>query len=146
MKKKIWWIVLAILVLIQLIPYSIKNEAVDPKNDFFANVEADQATIDLVHAACYDCHSQEAKKPWYAYVAPVKFWVNLHVRGARQHLDFSNWAQLDAKKKAHKMEECGEMIGKGEMPLSSYRLMHAEAKLTDAQRKKLIAFFEGLSH
>jgi hypothetical protein len=144
MKKIVWWIILAILVLIQFIPYGITNEAHDAENDFFAHVSADPAMVDLVHAACYDCHSQEAKKPWYAYVAPVKFWVNLHVRGARQHVDFSNWGQLSADKKSHKMDECAEMVGNGEMPLKSYTLMHSEARLSDDQRQELIAFFERL--
>lgn len=132
-------------MVMQLIPYSIKNEQRDVQNDFFANVSASQEVIDLVHAACYDCHSHEAKKPWYAHIAPVKFWINKHVRGARQNLDFSNWKQLSASKKSNSMAECAETIGDGRMPLKSYTWMHAEAKLTDAQRQKLISFFEGLS-
>ncbi len=142
MKNKTVWIILILLVVIQFIPYGIKNEERDPQTDFFTVEQADEATIDLIRAACYDCHSQEARKPWYAYVAPVKFWVNKHVRGARMHIDFSDWKSYEANDRRHIIEECVEMIKEEEMPLNSYTWMHPEAQLTEEQRIELIQFFK----
>ena len=36
------------------------------------------------------------------------------------------------------------MIEEGEMPMSSYTLMHSDAKLSDAQKMQLIEFFKSL--
>ena len=144
MKKKIWKTLAIVLVVIQFIPYSIKNEERDPAADLFTVESASPAITSLLKSACYDCHSQEASKPWYAYVAPVKFWVNLHTRGGRQHMDFSKWGTLSAEKRNHKLEECIEMIQDKKMPLNSYAWMHKEAQLSEDQRTQLVAFFNGL--
>lgn len=34
------------------------------------------------------------------------------------------------------------MVEEGEMPMSSYTLMHGDAKLTDAQKLQLVEFFK----
>ena len=40
------------------------------------------------------------------------------------------------------MEECVEMLEKGEMPLKGYVLLHPEANLSDDQKNSLMAFFK----
>ena len=144
MKKKIWGVLIVVLIGMQFIPYHIKNEPVDEKQDIFANVSASPEVIDIMHAACYDCHSQKAVTPWYGYVAPIKFWLNKHVRGARMHVNFSQWSTYDQPARNHMLEECVEQMEMEEMPLASYTLLHPEAKLSSDQRKQLIAFFEGV--
>ena len=57
-------------------------------------------------------------------------------------LKIHEFGTYTAKKQAHKLEECGEMIEKGEMPLSSYTIIHKEAVLTEAQQAELIAYFK----
>ena len=47
-------------------------------------------------------------------------------------------------KQYHKLEEVTEQIKKDEMPLSSYTLIHTEAKLTDAEKQTLINWSEGI--
>ena len=45
----------------------------------------------LLRRACYDCHSNETRWPWYTYIAPVS-WLILHdVERGRQELNFSEW-------------------------------------------------------
>jgi hypothetical protein len=48
------------------------------------------------------------------------------------------------KKQAHKLDEVAELVGNGEMPLSSYTLIHGNAKLTDTQKKHLTNWANGL--
>jgi hypothetical protein len=38
------------------------------------------------------------------------------------------------------------MVEEGEMPMSSYTLMHGDAKLTDAQKLQLVEFFKALKN
>lgn len=87
----------------------------------------------IFKAACYDCHSNNTKYPWYNHIAPVSFLLADHVKEGKKHLNFSEWESYSAKKKAHKMEECIEEVKERHMPMESYVWMHPEAKLTDAQ-------------
>lgn len=50
--------------------------------------------------------------------------------------------RIHKKKQAHKLEECYELIEKGEMPLSSYTIIHKNAALTEAQQTELVRYFK----
>ncbi len=92
----------------------------------------------LLKRACYDCHSNETVWPWYSNVAPISWVVAHDVDEGRRELNFSEWASYEPKRQAHKLEETEEMVEKGEMPLGIYVVLHAEAKLTEAEKKTLI--------
>ena len=95
----------------------------------------------LLEAACYDCHSNETKYPWYSQVAPVSWFVADHIQEGREALNFSTFGNLSANDRSEVMEESAENIQEGEMPLESYVWMHPEAKLSAAQRETLIQWF-----
>lgn len=136
-KRNILLVVMAILVIIQFIPVSRTNPPVDQNKDFIAVTGIDATSAELIKNACYDCHSNESKYPWYSYVAPLSFWVVNHINEGREELNFSEWADYAAKKKDHKLEECAEALTEGWMPLNDYKFMHPEARLTTTQRKTM---------
>lgn len=122
---------LAVLLLIQLIPYgrSHPNPAVN------AEPAWSQPEIRrLVEAACFDCHSNQTRWPWYSHVAPVSWVVYRDTVKGRQALNFSEWggAQLEAA------SEAAESVLEGEMPPALYLLGHPEARLSPADRQRLI--------
>lgn len=58
-----------VLLLAQLVPIERSNPPV-------ASDLGPQPAIDsILRRSCYDCHSQETSWPWYAWVAPVSWWV-----------------------------------------------------------------------
>ena len=122
----------ALLVLIQLIRPSQMNPPVTGK------IQAPAEVITLLERACYDCHSNETKWPWYSQVAPVSWLVSRDVNDARKHLNFSEWENYEAGRKLKKLEELVEEVGEGEMPLAIYLPLHPEAKLTAADRSVLV--------
>jgi mono/diheme cytochrome c family protein len=129
--KKVLWISLGLLVLIQLVPYG-RSHANPP---VVKDVTWDSAqTKALVRRACYDCHSNETVWPWYSNVAPVSWLVQRDVDEGREHLNFSEWnrEQRHAKDAAASIEE-------GEMPMAIYLPTHPEARLTDEETKALLA-------
>lgn len=129
--KKLLWVSLGLLVLIQLVPYG-RSHANPP---VVKDVTWDSAqTKALVRRACYDCHSNETVWPWYANVAPVSWLVQRDVNEGREHLNFSEWnrEQRHAKDAAASIEE-------GEMPMSIYLPLHPEARFTDEETKALLA-------
>jgi hypothetical protein len=87
----------------------------------------------ILKEACYDCHSDVTRYPWYNRITPVNYWLAEHVKDGKKHFNFSNWEGNSVKRKDHKFEELIEMVEEKEMPLKSYTWTHSEAKLTDAQ-------------
>ena len=140
------WVMLIALIVIQFIPIDKSVPEVDPGQDFLNSYEMPQEFVTLVREACYDCHSYEAEYPWYAKIAPVKFWIQDHIEHGRGHLNYSIWGTYEIDRKIHKLEEMAEEVGEGHMPLNSFTWMHPEARLTDDQRTKLVGWFEALSH
>lgn len=118
-----------VFVVMQLVPYG--RDHTNPP------VKAEpQWTSPEVRAlavrACFDCHSNETKWPGYSNVAPVSWLVQHHVDEGRHELNFS---EFDRPQKHAKDAE--EELREGEMPMGGYVAMHAEAKLTDAEKKQL---------
>ncbi|MEN8790187.1 MAG: heme-binding domain-containing protein, partial [Flavobacteriaceae bacterium] len=136
--KKIALFLLVVLLAIQFIRPE-KNFSETPNTEVFVQETnpPDEVMI-ILKSSCYDCHSDSTRYPWYNNIAPVSFWIADHVDHGKGHLDFSNWASYDAKKKDHKLEEVIEMVESGEMPLREYTWTHSEARLTEAQREAVI--------
>jgi hypothetical protein len=84
----------------------------------------------LARRACYDCHSNETRWPWYAQITPVSWLLAQDVAEARRHFNFSDW-------RGHDPEEIQEVVLEGEMPPALYRLMHPAARLTPAEKNVL---------
>ena len=130
MIKKILIAFAVILLVIQFIRPE-KNIAAAPSKD---NIATHYATPDnvknILERACNDCHSNTTKYPWYASIQPVGWWLADHVNEGKSELNFDAFMSYKPKKARHKMEEVNEMVKEGEMPLSSYSLVHRDAKLS----------------
>ena len=105
---------------------------------FLAETDPPREVAAILETACYDCHSNNTNYPWYNNVAPISYWMADHVAEGKDELNFSEWATYDKKKKDHKLEEVGEMLEKGYMPLKEYKWLHKNARLTDAQRDQVM--------
>lgn len=127
----------AVLVMIQAVRFEHTNPPIT------GDIDAPAPIKQLLSRACYDCHSNETKWPWYTNIAPASWLVHRDVVEGRQELNFSTWAQLPAQKQAKKLGEIAEELEGNDMPPWFYVPMHAEAKLTDAERQQLIAWAKG---
>lgn len=107
-------------------------------DDLILNNKLPDSVKQLLTNACYDCHSNESKYPWYSYVAPVSWLVARDIRMGREHLNFSDWESLSKMDKAKQLGEIAEEVEDGNMPMPIYILMHPEAKLTMNQRELLV--------
>jgi mono/diheme cytochrome c family protein len=113
----------------QLVPYGRDHTnpagTTEPKWD-------SPETRALAERACFDCHSNRTKWPWYSHVAPFSWVVQRNVDAARATLNFSDW---DHPTDMHTQAAANVLVG--EMPPRSYRLMHPEARLTEQEKLKL---------
>ncbi|MBE2213946.1 MAG: heme-binding domain-containing protein [Opitutaceae bacterium] len=99
--------------------------------------EAPPEVQSLLAASCYDCHSDNTRYPWYAEVQPVGWWLNMHVRAGRKHLDFSKFDEITVGRAARRLEGIAESVYVGRMPLPAYARLHGEARLTEEQRRQI---------
>jgi hypothetical protein len=149
-----WWartltinaaIVLVTFGLIQLVPVERDNPPVlrEPVWD-------SPELRDLAAQACFDCHSNETRWPWYSKIAPGSWIAWYDVTEGREKLNFSEWDRHvnsetidpdDAFPPPTLSERIETEIRDGTMPPGTYRLLNADARLTDAQKEALI---EGL--
>ena len=143
-RKHILPILGALLILIQFFRIDKTNEAVDGNLDLLQTQKPTKEMSAMIRNACYDCHSDEVKYPWYTNVAPISWWIKGHINNGRKHLNFSIWNSYSKDKRAHKIDECVEMLENRWMPLTSYVWMHPEAKMTDQDNEEMIAFFKSL--
>ncbi len=137
MAKKILLGLVAVLLLVQLVPAHRPPVKGDNPADLLTNNNVPEEVAQILRGACYDCHSNETRYPWYAYVAPVKWLVADHVEEGREHLNFSDWQAMDIGDQLEALDELAEEVEEGEMPLQGYPLTHPEARLSEEQRQLL---------
>lgn len=90
------------------------------------------STRALAARACFDCHSNETRWPWYSHVAPVSWLVQRDVDVGRREVNFSEWDRS--------YEEAGESaktILEGEMPPATFLLLHPSARLSAEEKRAL---------
>jgi hypothetical protein len=96
--------------------------------------------VGLLKRACYDCHSNRTRWPWYSFIAPASWVVSRHVIEARRRLNFSEWDAYasDPDTAAHKLEEIADQVASRKMAPWYYRAMHPDARLNRSEREALI--------
>lgn len=128
---------LVVAVAIQLVPVRRDNPPVE------FEVEAPGPVQAVLERACYDCHSNETRWPWYSRVAPVSWLVARDVARGREDMNFSEWPVFDFEAQEHALADIVKQVDRRKMPLPIYLTMHPEARLTEAERGAILAWARG---
>ncbi len=139
--KKMLWVLLAVLVLMQFFRPTKNQSAAITTTHIYSLYPASSAVQAILTKACNDCHSNNTHYPWYANIQPVAWWLNSHIKDGKQHLNFSEFGSYTIARQDHKLEECADEVAEGGMPLSSYTLIHTNAKLTAAEKQQLLSWW-----
>ena len=140
MKKKLKWIFIALVAVFALLQFTNPartNPPLPPGGDISATNPPPPQIAAQLRASCYDCHSDETKWPWYSHIAPASWLVVSDVNDGRERLNFSEWPHALPERAAKRLERMSEELGYKDMPPAKYTLIHADARLTDEQRKAL---------
>jgi mono/diheme cytochrome c family protein len=123
--------VVAFTILIQFIPFPGLGKDPPVVAEPAWNSTATRA---LAVRACYDCHSNKTRWPWYSRIAPVSWLVAHHVSEGRAALNFSdpNASRFGADRAARAVLDHA-------MPPFYYTWLHPRAALSAAERKTLAA-------
>ena len=143
MIKKIFIVLLAALVILQFIRPAKNNKgnkefAITKKYDMPDNVKV------VFDKACADCHSNNTKYPWYTNIQPLGYWINNHIKEGKREINFDEFTNKEVKFQYGKLKEAIEQIEEGEMPLSSYTIIHKEAKLSKEEKDILTNWFQSI--
>ena len=133
MKRFLMWSLTGLLLLViaaQLVPYGRDHDnppvTAEPTWD-------SPTTRELARRACFDCHSNETRWPWYSNIAPLSWLIQRDVEEGRDEL---NWSEWDPDSEG---DESAETVIEGSMPPGSYSILHPEARLSDQAIDALVA-------
>jgi len=139
-KKVTLFVVAAVFVGIQVVRPARTTAPGDPV-DGIPNLRAsDPEVAAILSRACSDCHSEQTTWPWYSNVAPVSWFVANHVRDGRRHFNMSKFSSYTEERKRKKLSEICDEVSEGGMPLSSYLLIHRDARLSPEDVQTLCAW------
>lgn len=94
----------------------------------------------ILMVACYDCHSNNTRYPWYAEIQPVGWRLNEHIEHGKKDLNFSEFATYRIRRQYRKLQEIQELVEENDMPLPDYLRMHKDAILSPEQKETLFAW------
>lgn len=110
----------------------------NPEEEFHVVADPPDEIMGMLKHACYDCHSNNTRYPWYASVQPVGWWLQSHVKTGRSELNFSEFGRWSQEDRAGALRHCAKLVKKGAMPPRDYLRMHDAAVLSDEKKSVLI--------
>ena len=143
MLKRIIIILLIVFIIAQFFQPSKNAGQAQSTTDITHVVPVPDTVMALLKVACYDCHSDSTRYPWYNHITPVNWWLKSHINDGKRNLNFSEYTKGSYKRKMKRLEETADQVEKHEMPIGSYLWIHKDARLSDAQRKLIIDWANG---
>jgi len=128
--KRVVVVLLILLVLIQFFHPTKNLATVKGPNDITKVYTVPDSVESILEKACYDCHSNNTRYPWYNNIQPVAWWLNNHVHEGKHELNFSEIGTYTKKRQIKKFNKIAKSVTEGWMPLNSYTWIHKDAVLT----------------
>ena len=144
MFKVVGIILLGALVIIQFF-HPTKNIAATPSTHHISKLYVVPIKVEqILVKACYDCHSNTTKYPWYSKIQPVDWWLEDHIKDGKKHLNFDEFTTYRVARQYKKLEECISEIKEGEMPIESYTLIHKNAILIETEKENFFTWCDNI--
>ena len=131
MLKSFWFWTLIVFIAIQFFSLDVPAKLPTKKEQ---ELQASSEVMSILKRSCYDCHSSEVKAPWYYNIAPTSWVTQIHVKNARDIVNFSKWNSYSKEKQLKVLDKLPKSIVI-RMPLPTYTYMHKETILTKEEKK-----------
>lgn len=129
-------------IVIQFVqPTHNKNTQVS-EADILNTVNVPDSVKSILKTTCYDCHSNNTNYPWYSNIQPMGWLMAEHIKEGKEELNFSEFGSYSLRKQLSKLNGIANSIRDDIMPLSSYKLMHKQARLSKTEKLLLINWTE----
>ncbi|HEX5152819.1 MAG TPA: heme-binding domain-containing protein [Parafilimonas sp.] len=139
--KKIIIAVVIVFIAIQFIRPKRNIDTAEQQGDFIKKFNVPANVAGVLKTSCYDCHSNSTRYPWYANVQPMAWLLANHINNGKAELNFSEFAGYSKRRQLSKLKAVANSVHDGSMPLSSYILIHSDAKLDDSKKQLLTTWF-----
>lgn len=143
--KRTLIVLLILLVVIQFF-HPAKNIATAKGPNDITNVYTVPSNVEsILEKACYDCHSDNTRYPWYNNIQPVAWWLANHIHEGKHELNFSQIGTYTKKRQIKKFTKIAKSVNEGWMPLSSYLWIHRDAVLSKEEAKAVADWANNLA-
>ena len=136
--KKILLSILVVFIAIQFLQPGRNISGRVLASDISNLVRLSDSVQVILKNACYDCHSNNSNYPWYVNIQPVGWLMAKHIRQGKETLNFSEFGNYSSRKQLSKLAGISNSIKDGTMPLSSYKWMHKNARLSNDEKTLII--------
>jgi cytochrome c553 len=136
--KKILVGLLGVLILIQFIQPARNKSNELQSTDLTKIFKIPQNVQSILKTACYDCHSNSTNYPWYSKIQPFGWLLANHIKEGKEELNFSEFGSYSKRRQISKMNGIANSLKDGSMPLSSYTMIHKDARLSHQDKALLI--------
>ncbi|MHB1921226.1 MAG: heme-binding domain-containing protein [Chitinophagaceae bacterium] len=144
MIRKILLALLVLLIIIQFFRPTRNYSATLSPNDITRHFPVPADVHQLLSSACFDCHSNNTKYPWYYHIQPIAWWMNNHINDGKHSLNFSEFGSYTRKRMLDKLKNISKLVKNHGMPISSYTWEHPEGRLTPAQISRIAGWADSL--
>ena len=136
--KKSGILLLIVLTGIQFIQPARNKSGQALATDITNTFSLPQKVQTIFKSACYDCHSNNTRYPWYTNIQPVGWLLAKHIKDGKADLNFSEFGSYSSRRQMNKLRSIENSIRDGTMPLSSYTLIHDDAQFSKDDKALII--------
>jgi hypothetical protein len=133
-RKKILSAILLVFIAIQFIQPVRNKSGQLLSTDISKLVHIPDSVQVVLKNACYDCHSNNTNYPWYVNIQPMGWLMAKHIKQGKAVLNFSEFGNYSLRKQLSKLTGIANSIKDDNMPLSSYKWMHRNARLSTNEK------------
>jgi hypothetical protein len=109
----------------------------DPSASLTVRTPVPAPVISTLRRACFDCHSDETRWPWYAALPIASHLIERDVTEGRGQLNLSRWTRYNPFDRADMLDKICMLASSGKMPPWQYRVLHPGARLSAADLTSL---------
>jgi hypothetical protein len=86
--------------------------------------------LSTLRRACFDCHSDETRWPWYSLIPIASNLIERDVKDGRAQLNWSHWPEYNEFDRADMLDKVCQLASTHQMPPWRYRIAHSDAHLS----------------
>ena len=136
--KKILLVLMLVFIAMQFIRPAPNSSNTVQQADMVTHFNVPANVAGVLKTSCYDCHSNNTSYPWYSNIQPVGWLLAKHVKDGKEELNFDEFTTYSKRRQFSKLKSIQNSIKDGSMPLTSYTLIHKDAKLSDENKALLL--------
>lgn len=136
--RKIGLLLLVVFIVAQFIQPARNESGQVMPADISKLVSVPQQVDALLKAACYDCHSNNTRYPWYTYIQPAGWILNSHIKKGKAELNFNEFGSYTIRRQKSKFRSIASQVSDDAMPLASYKWLHKKARLSKEEKALII--------